>query len=178
MSPRSEAASWRELRDPNGPSQADGQQRPDTLLSVEFRPVWYRHATGGGGAPVALRALGGGSGTSSRTVSIWRPAGPPGYAALGDVVVLGTDGPPHPVRLYKDQGGMGGDGDAPGEGPRLAPPVGYNLVFRDSTAPQVTIWRPIPPKGYLEVRGHGGKGKWGRDAGGMGASFLTRAIRR
>ena len=37
------------------------------------------------------------------------------------------------------------------EGPRLCPPVGFTLVFRDSAHPPVTIWRPVAPRGYAEV---------------------------
>ena len=65
----------------------------------------------------------------------------------------GTDPPPEPVRLYRDPLATGGnDGDAPTEGPRLVPPVGFTLVFRDSAHPPVTIWRPMAPRGYAEVR--------------------------
>jgi hypothetical protein len=35
--------------------------------------------------------------------------------------------------------------------PRLAPPTGFALVFRDSSHPAVTLWRPLPPRGYSEV---------------------------
>ena len=70
--------------------------------------------------------------------------------------------PPLPVRLYRDPLATGGnDGDAPSEGPRLAPPVGFTLVFRDSAHPPVTFWRPLPPPGYTEVRAnHTSKCGW------------------
>ena len=58
------------------------QEHPDTLLSLEYRPVWYRRAASGGGG------VGGGGGASSRSVSVWRPMGPPGYVSLGDVAVV------------------------------------------------------------------------------------------
>ena len=197
VAPRSEAASWREMRAPASAASSSmmmmfqrggrglgGQEHPDTLLSLEFKPVWYRRGGSGGG-----------SGASGRSVSVWRPVGPPGYVALGDVAVvrmggdspcftgwyglcgsgvsrstgpyinslcsddndaactqLGIDAPPSPVRLYRDPLATGGnDGDAPTEGPRLCMPVGYTLVFRDSALPPVTIWRPLPPRGYAEV---------------------------
>ena len=132
VAPRSEAASWRELRGPSalmmlnrGGAGRDGQVRPrvpydgdtgvpekahltlpivppptaltpltliqehpDTLLSLEFRPVWYRRAGSGGGAG----GVGGGAGgASSRSMSVWRPVGPPGYVSLGDVAVVSVD---------------------------------------------------------------------------------------
>jgi hypothetical protein len=180
VAPRTEAASWRELREPvltggrgeggagGGGSGGDGQQRPDTLPCLEFKLVWYRQggssggsSTGGPGASGGIAGPGGGSGggagqaAGQRAVSVWRPVGPPGYAALGDVAVVGTGSPPQPVRLYKDPLSLGGDGDAPGEGPRLARPVSYALMFRDSANPPCTIWRPVPPRGYVEVSGRG-----------------------
>ena len=98
VAPRSEAASWREMRAPASAASSSsmmmmfqrggrglgGQEHPDTLLSLEFKPVWYRRGGSGGG-----------SGASGRSVSVWRPVGPPGYVALGDVAVvrMGGDSP-------------------------------------------------------------------------------------
>ncbi len=67
--------------------------------------------------------------------------------------------PPRPVRLYKDSPALAaaavnasGSGDAPAsEVPRLATPVGYTLIFRDSAAPPLTVWKPVPPRGYAEL---------------------------
>lgn len=56
--------------------------------------------------------------------------GPPGYASLGDVAVQGDDPPPRPARMYKDV--PSARPDAPGEGPRLAPPAGFQLMYRSS----------------------------------------------
>jgi hypothetical protein len=115
VSPRSEAASWRELSGPSallmlkGVGNRDCQEQPDTLLSLEYKPVWFRRPVppGSGGGN------GSASATASRPVSVWRPVGPPGYVVLGDVAVMGLDSPPQPVRLYRDPL-LGSDGDAPG----------------------------------------------------------------
>lgn len=125
-------------------SGAGGSILPDTMISQEFKLVWRSPST---------RLA------SSRAVSFWRPVGPPGYTMLGDVVVLGRDPPPRPVRMYKDAPALAaaavnasGSGDAPAsEGPRLAPPVGWTLVFRDSSQPPLTLWRPVAPRGYVEM---------------------------
>ena len=60
------------------------QEHPDTLLSVEYRPVWYRRGGTTGGGTTSSSSLS----SSSRAVSVWRPVGPPGYVALGDVAVV------------------------------------------------------------------------------------------
>ncbi|KAF5830551.1 hypothetical protein DUNSADRAFT_14358 [Dunaliella salina] len=115
-----------------------GQQLPETTLSVDFKPVW-----------VALRRTA--NGAQVVCCSIWRPIGPPGYAMLGDVAERGADRPYQPVRMYRDTAPTD---DTEGEDeahPRLAPPVGYALVFRDSAHPPATLWRPLPPRGYTEV---------------------------
>uniref|UniRef100_A0A7S0RAG7 Uncharacterized protein n=1 Tax=Chlamydomonas leiostraca TaxID=1034604 RepID=A0A7S0RAG7_9CHLO len=57
--------------------------------------------------------------------------------------------PAEPVRLYRDMALA--ERDADGEGPRLAPPVGYSLLFRDSSFPALTLWRPLAPRGYADV---------------------------
>ena len=127
----------------------------------------------GSSSSAMLKNAGGAGGGGRKAISVWRPVGPPGYSSLGDVLVSGLETPPNPVKLYKDlslfsvtssaaAGGGGGGGlrigggekeahDAPGEGPRLASPIGYALIFRDSAYPPVTIWRPTPPPGYVEV---------------------------
>lgn len=38
----------------------------------------------------------------SRSLSIWRPVGPPGYASLGDVAMPGREPPARPVSMYRD----------------------------------------------------------------------------
>jgi hypothetical protein len=69
-------------------------------------------------------------------------------------------------------------GDAPSEGPRLATPAGFALMFRDSGGNHpVSIWQPIAPKGWATCWGRGERGErpllawvtcWGRGGGGEG----------
>uniref|UniRef100_A0A7S3R138 Vacuolar protein sorting-associated protein 13 VPS13 adaptor binding domain-containing protein n=1 Tax=Dunaliella tertiolecta TaxID=3047 RepID=A0A7S3R138_DUNTE len=115
-----------------------GQQLPETTLSVDFKPVWVALRRTAGGAQVVC-------------CSIWRPIGPPGYAMLGDVAERGADRPYQPVRMYRDTAPTDNAEAEEEAHPRLAPPVGYALVFRDSAHPPVTLWRPVPPRGYTEV---------------------------
>ncbi len=85
---------------------------------------------------------------------------------LGDVMVPGLEPPSRPVRMYREGARSGGAGasaaaaggtsrasDAPGEAPRLTAPHSYALVFRDSSQPELTLWRPVPGRGYVEVCG-------------------------
>jgi len=126
---------------------------PDAMPCMDYKRVWAA-GKGSGGAPA---------------LSVWRPVGPPGYAALGDVAMPGSEPPARPVTVYKgvapgdeDCGGWGAGvtrgaspGDAAGDGgegaapaPKLAAPVGFQLVFRDSGGSHgVSVWRPVPPKG-------------------------------
>lgn len=129
------------------------EPRPARLASAHARScdwqlVWYCTPMS---RPPGLTVRG-----AATSMSIWRPLGPPGYAALGDVAVGGLQPPAQPVRMYKDLALS--DGDAPGEGRRLVAPVGYALVFRDSGEPPLTLWRPVAPRGYAEVRGVGWRG--------------------
>jgi vacuolar protein sorting-associated protein 13A/C len=123
------------------------QEMPDAMPCIDYKRVWAAGGRGGG-APV---------------LSVWRPVGPPGYAALGDVAMPGSEPPARPVTVYKgvspaeDDGWDGGYGAAAAAGaggaggaalPRLAAPVGFQLVFRDSGGSHgVSVWRPVPPKG-------------------------------
>lgn len=71
-----------------------------------------------------------------RSLSIWRPVGPPGcegaYSILGDVAVSGPDPPIEPAQMYLVAHGR----DAPSEGPRLAPPTGRSFnALKFETAP-------------------------------------------
>lgn len=75
---------------------------------------------------------------------------------LGDVAEPGMHPPSQPVRMYRDA--LGAEQEQEQEEartPRLAPPTGYALIFRDSAHPPITLWRPLPPKGYAEVRQRG-----------------------
>ena len=132
--PKSEAAVWRELRGLNtdrgdegeGEGEGEGgreaslaispspdQLKPDTMPSVDFKPIWYRKASpygtstipSGSSSSSMLKNAGGQGGQGGqRAISVWRPLGPPGYSSLGDVLVMGLETPPNPVRLYKDLG--------------------------------------------------------------------------
>jgi hypothetical protein len=69
----------------------------------------------------------------------------------------GYDPPARPVRMYKDVTVWQ---DAPGEGARLAAPLGFQLVYRDSGGRHpLTIWRPLAPRGYQDVGWVAG-GRW------------------
>jgi len=83
------------------------------MPSMDFKRIWQSGAAGRGAG-------------DSKPVSIWRPVGPPGYAALGDVAASGT-GPPsgRPVKMYKD---VMGAGDASGQVGQLECVAGVGLV--------------------------------------------------
>eukprot|EP00798_Chlamydomonas_sp_ICE-L_P025166 gene25166-10797_t len=139
VKPRQEIISWKEQQ--IIPSRTfEGQARPDTMLSAEWKLVWYsskqlgpRTSLSAKGGAVVGGLLGGGK----SSVSIWRPTGVPGYAMLGDVAVIGTEPPPRPVRMYKDI--LNSD------------TVLRALLLRDCSQPPFTLWKPVPPKGYCEL---------------------------
>jgi vacuolar protein sorting-associated protein 13A/C len=109
------------------------QLMPDVLPSMEWARVWAAWRPG------------------SRAVSVWRPVGPPGYASLGDVAVAGDEPPARPSMMYKDVPAVAGS-DALGEGPRLAPPSGFALMYRSLAGMHpVTIWAPLAPRGYVAL---------------------------
>ncbi|GMH39652.1 hypothetical protein BSKO_07550 [Bryopsis sp. KO-2023] len=83
----------------------------------------------------------------AQRISIWRLKCPAGYASLGHVV--GSPNPPNTVPVFWDDSESQNGGAAP----KLAIPLGFSLIFRD-TNPQtgkLTIWRPLAPKGYVAV---------------------------
>eukprot|EP00879_Flechtneria_rotunda_P005415 GHRR01005707.1.p1 GENE.GHRR01005707.1~~GHRR01005707.1.p1 ORF type:complete len:1494 (+),score=564.87 GHRR01005707.1:1093-5574(+) len=127
--PRREARGWK-VTPVIAAEQQNDQEMPDVMLSVDFKRVWQSSRSG------------------ARPLSVWRPVGPPGYVSLGHVAMPGREPPARPVAVYKDvtQQACGADK------PALAMPERYQLIFRDSGF-GVSMWRPIPPKGYLEV-GH------------------------
>lgn len=94
-------------------SPQSNQEMPDVMPSMDFKRIWRSGAAGGGAG-------------DTKHVSIWRPVGPPGYAALGDVAASGT-GPPsgRPVKMYKD---VLGAGDASGQVGQLGCVAGNGLV--------------------------------------------------
>ncbi|MEW5308579.1 MAG: hypothetical protein WDW38_000525 [Sanguina aurantia] len=155
--PRQLAAGWQQQQLlPSRPQ--DGQEQPDSILNSSWTHIWSAQNSGNAlgaafssGAAMAMQS--GSSGTTSRggvPVSIWRPTGPDGYSPLGDVAFPGREPPGRPVRLYKDI--LNSDNDSPLERPRLQLPIGYRLVYRETSGQRsVTLWRPIPPHGYLEM---------------------------
>ncbi|KAM6557396.1 hypothetical protein CsatB_004415 [Cannabis sativa] len=74
-----------------------------------------------------------------RMCSIWRPICPDGYVSIGDIARIGTH-PPNVAAVYSNVDRL------------FAPPVGYDLVWRncleDYVAP-LSIWLPRAPEGYV-----------------------------
>jgi hypothetical protein len=54
------------------------------MLSMDFKRIWQSSRQG------------------ARPLSVWRPVGPPGYSALGDVAMPGREPPARPVSMYRD----------------------------------------------------------------------------
>lgn len=65
------------------PLQQD-QEMPETMPSIDYKCVWQSGRN------------------SARSMSIWRPVGPPGYASLGDIAMPGREPPARPICMYKD----------------------------------------------------------------------------
>jgi hypothetical protein len=57
---------------------------PEVMLSMDFKRIWQSSRQG------------------ARPLSVWRPVGPPGYFALGDVAMPGREPPARPVTMYRD----------------------------------------------------------------------------
>ncbi len=73
-------------------------------------------------------------------VSIWRPLPPPGYVALGDVVVGGHSPPVSSALVVRDEPGT------------TARPLGYERIWDDRGSfgdHDVAIWSPIAPLGFV-----------------------------
>lgn len=104
----------------------------------------------------------------NRSLTIWRPVGPPGYYAVGDVLRIGMDEPDSPVLVYREsepspaaldreESGLKRSAGGAASGPPLAPPIGYTLIWRDAggkgpkACGPVTIWVPEAPLGYVAV---------------------------
>ncbi|CAD7701146.1 unnamed protein product [Ostreobium quekettii] len=105
-----------------------GSSSPPALLSADFRWMWRSEGKG-------------------RAVSVWRPLGPPGYVALGDVAVIGSADPSSPVAMLLDDSNTA---TADGRRSRVAAPLGFHIIFR-STHHSLTVWEPIPPDGYCAM---------------------------
>ena len=81
-------------------------------------------------------------------LSIWRPVAPPGYASMGDCLVMGYD-PPVSACVVQDIGSAEGLGQAQGL-PLVKAPRGFELVWSDTTSRQdvrLCFWRPVPYPG-------------------------------
>lgn len=89
------------------------QLMPETMPCLEYRRVWMASRPG------------------AQSITVWRPSGPPGYSSLGDIAVKGDEPPSKPSRMYKDVAAS--VPDTAGEGPRLMPPAGYQLMYRWDT---------------------------------------------
>jgi vacuolar protein sorting-associated protein 13A/C len=112
------------------PAHCDGQPAPPALPCDGFARIW----TSRGGDED-------GDG-SFRPVSLWRPLPPPGFVSVGDVAQTGYEPPGSFVACYSLRD------------PALAPPLSFELVWRDSGSgarSPVTIWMPIPPPGFVAL---------------------------
>lgn len=168
----SAAASSLALASPSSPALA----LPPSLPCLDFKLVWTSRGVRGGG--LGHRGGGGSGGggdsassssysASSSRVSLWRPVPPPGYAAAGDVAVLGVEPPVAPVAVYRldDDDGEASDdwlgsddydGDSSSSTkrkhnrhlPPTAPAAGFRLVWRHDGDCPLTLWEPLPPRGY------------------------------
>ncbi|UQS14486.1 Vps62-related protein [Pseudomonas sp. HS6] len=92
-------------------------------------------------------------GSDSAPGSFWRlapdPDALPGYFPLGDIVVRGYDN----VNGSKIVAVVR-EGDETPAGKALSRPIDYEKVWRDSSsgaAADCTVWRPIPPSGYVAL---------------------------
>ncbi|MCX2543069.1 Vps62-related protein [Pseudomonas sp. COW5] len=96
-------------------------------------------------------------GSGSSVGSFWRPTPAPdllpGYFPLGDLAVTGYDNVNgNRVVAVVCEGEPPVD-DA-SQGKALSPPTDYERVWRDSNsgaAADCTVWRPIPPRGYVAM---------------------------
>mmetsp|Transcript_4469 Transcript_4469/g.14531 ORF Transcript_4469/g.14531 Transcript_4469/m.14531 type:complete len:1006 (+) Transcript_4469:2267-5284(+) len=94
------------------PCGAGSSRLPSQAQSVGFNLIWTLHG--------------------KDELSIWRPIAPPGYASVGDVLVVGHDCPA-PVSVYA-------------EGAAAVLPARFTLIWRDTSGAQpVSIWAPAPP---------------------------------
>ena len=93
----------------------------------------------------------------SPLVYFWRPVAPPGYKPIGSVATLGSMPPIMPVPCFRDdvtllgsinQASRGSEkkGDLP-----TAFPEEYTLIWRFNGTRPVTMWMPVPPKGYVAM---------------------------
>ncbi|MCW8276194.1 Vps62-related protein [Pseudomonas sp. PCH199] len=96
-------------------------------------------------------------GSDSKSGSFWRPTPAPdllpGYFPLGDFATPGYDNINGNTIVAVVCEGAPEDGDA-SKGKALSAPDDFERVWRDSSsgaAADCTIWRPIPPAGYVAL---------------------------
>lgn len=78
------------------------------MPSLDFKRIWHSGTQTASAAAAAGGPTAGRISRGARLLSIWRPVGPPGYAALGDVAMPGNEPPSgRPVKMYKDVVGAG-----------------------------------------------------------------------
>lgn len=116
--------------------------RNDNLLvsfTTEFRRLWDS------------------TGTNAKPAAFWRPTPAPdllpGYFPLGDVVASGHDNinEKRMVMVVCEADAPSSDSS---KGPALRAPVDFEQVWSDAgsrTRTGCTIWRPVPPTGYLAL---------------------------
>ena len=87
IAPHAEAQAWERRTAENRHKDAEArglspQKLPKSMPSMEFRKIWS-----------------GKKDESGTVITVWRPIGPPGYKALGDVISLGAEAPSNPVQV-------------------------------------------------------------------------------
>jgi hypothetical protein len=96
-------------------------------------------------------------GSGSKPASFWRPTPAPdllpGYFPLGDIAIPGYGNINGNTIVAVVCEGVPKDGDT-SIGKALCPPDDFERVWRDSgsgAAADCTIWRPVPPAGYVAL---------------------------
>ncbi|KAK9908805.1 hypothetical protein WJX75_003140 [Coccomyxa subellipsoidea] len=111
------------------------QPAPDKPLArcTRFLQLWSNHPekSGPAGAVMDTSVL-----AAERGLTFWRPQPPIGYASLGDCVTTGTMQPTFQVVSVAVNSGL------------VSYPVSYKAAYQTSG---LTIWEPVPPKGYVAL---------------------------
>eukprot|EP00889_Picochlorum_renovo_P001719 jgi/Picre1/28749/NNA_004148.t1 len=84
----------------------------------------------------------------SPVVHFWNPVPPPGYKPVGSVATLGPEQPVAPVPCFRDDITLRGRQILATDRPHVAFPEEYSLIWRFNGERPVTMWMPVPPKGY------------------------------
>jgi hypothetical protein len=91
------------------------------------------------------------------SISIYRPFADSGFSILGDVAITASTSigkVAASVLVVSDDDGYAGKTLSADGMPLLARPVGYEVIWRDvglEANQHVTLWRPIPPEGYVAL---------------------------